>query len=77
MSNVIDFLERMGQDAKLSHASRSEMQFALQQANIVSDAHLAILNMDQHELEVIVGANSNVCCAIFPVEDDAGEDSER
>ncbi|GLQ96199.1 hypothetical protein [Dyella mobilis] len=44
MSTVVDFLEKMGSDARLRHASRDEVELALIQADIagpMSDAILA------------------------------------
>lgn len=75
MSNIIDFLERMGQDAKLRNASDAEIDKALAKAQIAPAVRAAIFNEDQQELEKLLGATTNVCCMIQPVRDydEAGE----
>lgn len=50
MSNVIDFLQRLGQDADLRHAPRTALELALAEAGI--DPALEAL---------LGGANTNVC----------------
>ncbi|HEV2681182.1 MAG TPA: hypothetical protein VGV14_11830 [Rhodanobacter sp.] len=65
MSNVIDFLEMIGQDARLRHASQDEMKLALANVQMDSDLQAAILAKDQPQLEALLGA-SNTCCVVFP-----------
>jgi len=72
MSNVIDFLEMIGQDARLRHASQDEMKFALANMQMDSDLQAAILAKDQQQLEALIGA-SNVCCVVFPGMNDEDE----
>jgi len=76
MSNVIDFLESLGQDAKLRHASRDEMERALLNAQIDPELRAAILDADQARLEALLGARANVCCMIHAPEDDEDEPAE-
>lgn len=76
MSNVIDFLERMGQDARLCRASQSEVEVALANAQIDPELQMAILAGDPLKLELLLGQN-NVCCAFFPGKDDEDEDTEE
>jgi len=65
MSNVIDFLERLGQDADLRHASGSELADALAAARIDGAVRDSILRRDESRgLEALVGAKPNVCCGI-------------
>jgi hypothetical protein len=65
MSNVIAFLERMGQDAQLRHASQNDMELELSRAQIDPELQAAILGKDQQQLEVLLG-KGNVCCMLFP-----------
>jgi len=65
MSNVIDFLEMIGQDARLCHASRDEIKLALADMQVAPNLQAAILDKDQQQLEALIGA-SNVCCMQFP-----------
>jgi hypothetical protein len=66
MSNVIEFLERMGQDARLRHASRNTVESALLSAKIDADVRTAILTDDHRQLESLLGANPKMCCLIEP-----------
>ncbi|HEX7013299.1 MAG TPA: hypothetical protein VF161_11150 [Steroidobacteraceae bacterium] len=85
MSNVIEFLERMGEDADLRYASGSELDEALQLAGVDSAARAAILAGDTRSLEALLGAAPNVCCAIEkpqpddeePEEEDEDDDEEQ
>lgn len=76
MSNVISFLERMGRDAQLRHASHDELELVLTGAGIDSELHAAILTKDQTRLEVLLGS-VNVCCMVNPVKEDEDEEGEE
>lgn len=76
MSNIIDFLEKLGQDARLRHATRSELEQALADAEIAPSEQAAIFLADQRNLESVVGARGIVCCMVAqPRFDD--EDEEK
>ena len=75
MSNVIDFLERLGQDAELRYASSDLLAEALQSAGIDPGLRAAILGNDRLKLEALVGAEPNVCCAVHR-EDEEEEEEE-
>ena len=78
MSNVIGFLEKMGQDAELRHASKNEMELALADAEINPRLQAVILSSDQAQLEALLLARTNVVCGLFPgKEDDDGEEEEE
>jgi hypothetical protein len=78
MGNVIDFLERLGSDARLRYASGAEVEQALELAQIDSAARAAILAGQRSELEALLGAQANVCCLVRPGdEDDEEEDDEE
>jgi hypothetical protein len=77
MSNVIDFFERMGQDAQLRHASQSEVELALAREQIDPELQAAILAKDRQKLEALLDGGS-VCCALFPgKEEDEDEDEDE
>ena len=61
MSNIIDFLEKMGRDAQLRHASKSEVELALANAHINPELQTAILAQDQPQLEALLRAGINCC----------------
>ena len=55
MPNVIDFLERAGQDALLRRASHVEVELALANAQIEPELRSAILDRDMSRLEALLG----------------------
>lgn len=75
MSDVIDFLERLGQDAQWRDVSQNEMEHALAQAQIDPELQVAILAKDRRKLEVLLG-QVNVCCMEGPSKNDEDEDTE-
>lgn len=78
MSNVIDFLERLGKDAQLRHASDGALEQALINAHIDPAVREAILLRDQRRLEDLLGANANVCCVIYaPMQEEGDEEQEE
>jgi hypothetical protein len=74
VSNVINFLEKIGQDAQLRHASTGEIELALNSAQIDPELRAAILSRNQKQLEVLLGARTNVVCGLAPADEDK-EDS--
>lgn len=76
MSNVIDFLERLGQDAQLRSASGDEIEAALRDAGITLDVRQAILGDDRRALEALLGADGNVCCVVFKEDEEEEEEKE-
>jgi len=70
MSSVIEFLERVGQDATLRHASHMDRRQALSEANVSLALQKALLSSDGSEaLRKLVGALPNTCCGLYPVEE--------
>ncbi len=77
MSNVIDFLERLGKDAQLSRAGDSVLEQALAEAHIDPAVREAILLRDQRRLEDLLGATTNVCCVIYaPAREDDDDEAD-
>jgi len=71
MSNVIDFLERLGQDSQLRHATGIELEQALTRAGIEPAVRTAMLGSDRGLLESLIGSTPNICCMInVPQEQD-------
>lgn len=77
MSNVIELLERFGQDADMRYASEDVIAEALGNAGIEPQLQSAILNKDQSALEALLGADTNVCCMIHTPDDDEEEEDEE
>ena len=76
MSNVIDLLERMGQDAGLRHASLSQLELMLEAKKVEPELRAAILDKDQARLKALLG-QTNVCCLLLPSKEDEDDDSEE
>jgi hypothetical protein len=75
MSKVIDFLEKVGRDGKLRHASTEDMEGALEVAQIAPQLAAAILAKDSALIESLLGDNK-VYCALMPGKQDE-EEEER
>jgi hypothetical protein len=78
VSNVIDFLQRLGQDADLRHAPRTALELALAEADIDPALREALIGADQRKLESLLGADTNVCAMVSPgkKEEDEEEDED-
>jgi hypothetical protein len=77
VSEVIDFLELLGSDARLRHASNEEVKQALAKAGIAEPARATILEGDRLSLEFLLGAKANVFCGVVaPGEPDEEQDDE-
>lgn len=67
MSNIIDLLENIGQDAALRYASNGEMRRMLADSPLDAEVCDAVLAKDQQRLTALVGAQ-NVCCYLIPAQ---------
>lgn len=77
MSNVIDFLVRLGADSSLRHADTARIAQELAQSALDPELQAAILAGDQQRLERVLGARTNVICGLSPAEpDDAPEPAD-
>ena len=65
MADTIDFLERLGQDARLRHATDDEIRAALADAGIDPAVGEAVVTGDQRALATGLAARTNVCCLIW------------
>jgi hypothetical protein len=74
MSNVIDFLERMGQDAELRYGSCAKVAMALGSEDIEPALQELILAGDDAKLAEALGQGT-MCCLLLPVKE--GEESEE
>lgn len=64
MSNVVEFLEKWGRDARLRYATGAEVVRTLAGTQIDPFVRKAIVGGDRRHLEFLVGAQPNVCCMI-------------
>ena len=70
MTNVLDFLERMGGDSALRGATGEDLARALSDAGIDGTARQALLSADRAELESLLGASANVFASLHLPGDD-------
>jgi hypothetical protein len=70
MADVIEFLERMGRDAQLRHASEAVLDQAMRDARMSPGVRAVLLRGDRAEIEAIAGAESNVCCTVHAPDPD-------
>ncbi len=77
MSNVLQFLEAMGQSAALSRLSPD--QYAAMVASLESDEpiHRALMARDPAALGEALGGRHTMVCAIFAPDDDVPDDDRR
>jgi hypothetical protein len=75
MSNIIDFLERMGRDAQLRHASQNEVELALASEQVDLELQAAILAKNPSQLGVLLGQGV-FCCMQEPGKEDEDEDDD-
>ena len=72
MSDVIDFMERMGGDAQLSQASTDELAAALADSEITPEQGAALLARDAQWLGKLLGTKP-ICVLISPPGPGPGE----
>lgn len=76
MSAVIEFLERLGSDAGLRHATNEEVEQALAEAGIEDPARATILRGDRPTLESLLDAKPNVFCGIVAPGEEKEDDGD-
>jgi hypothetical protein len=77
MSNVVEFLERIGQDSSLRDVARVDLKQALNDAEIDPAVQTAIINGDGKRLEELLSAKSNVCAIVFTTQEDDDDNSRQ
>jgi len=77
MTDVIEFLERMGRDAQLRHASEAVLEEAMRDAHLSAPARAALMGGDRAALKAVIGAHDNVCCMVnVPLPEGDDEESD-
>lgn len=61
MSNIVDFLENVGQNASLRYASSNEMQRALASSPLDQDAVDAVLAQDLQKISSLLKTENIYC----------------
>lgn len=62
MSNIIGFMEQVGRNAVLRHASREQLLRAMQQEEIELSGQTALLQPQRSALNAILGARDTMYC---------------
>ena len=75
MSNVIRFLESVGQDAALRHAIGEHLQDVAECLQLEPQARAAVLSTDKVLISTLTHAMPVICCGIMPGKDDDDDDS--
>lgn len=76
MSDVIEFLERMGHDAQLSRATKDSLDFSLMLAGLDPALQATICGGDRVKLGAFMGA-APACGFLAPGEEQDEDDSEE
>jgi hypothetical protein len=72
--NIIEILEKLGQDAQLRHAPAADLAHALIEAGADETVRAALMGEDRRRLESLLEARHNVCCMIaHPLREDDDE----
>ena len=82
MSNVVDFLQRAGEDSQLRYAGCGGLEQALAQTNIAAPLREALLKGDSAGLAALLGSRMDMCGIIYAPQDqepdeDSGEEKEQ
>ena len=70
MSQLISFLESLGQDARLAKLSGEEYTAAVDSLGLDDQARNALLTRDAGALNDLLGGRPTMICALFPADDD-------
>ncbi|GGA44932.1 hypothetical protein [Dyella nitratireducens] len=76
MSNVIQFLEKVGNAAQWDDVTEGKLELALAEADIEGPFRSAILNKDVAQLQVLLQQKEPVCFVI-PGEEEEEEEGEE
>ena len=77
MTNVIAFLEAMGQDASLHGTGRSDLAAALDAAAIGPEPKALILAGETKALSTLLGAEPIICCFLAPEKKEEDDKEEQ
>jgi hypothetical protein len=78
MTDAIEFLEQLGRNAGLRHASATELERVLVASGFEPSLRSALLADDAMRLGELLGAQPSVCCLIEkPDQEDDDEEEEE
>lgn len=77
MSGIIGFLERMGRDSQLRHATAEELARALNEAGIEETTSRSLLCGDVAMLQSTLEVDRTLCCLVYSPREDEEEEVEE
>lgn len=77
MSNVIEFLERLGADASMASLDGQAYEAAVGSVDAADAARDALLARDAGTLGELLGGRPKMVCMLFPADDDQKKDDEQ
>jgi hypothetical protein len=76
VSNVVDLLEKIGQNSRLKSLRGEQLARELSLAGLAPAVQAALVEERSRRLEELLGATSNVCCLIHAPQDQEPERDE-
>jgi hypothetical protein len=77
MTDAIDFLEQLGRNARLRHASATDLERMLAASGFEPSLRSALLADDAVRLGELLGAQPSVCCLIEKPDHEDDDDEEE
>jgi hypothetical protein len=77
VSNVVDFLQRAGEDSQLRYAGCGGLEQALAQTNIAPALREALLKGDATRLAMLLDSQQDMCGYIFAPQDEDEKEPEE
>jgi hypothetical protein len=77
MTDAIDFLEQLGRNARLRHASATDLERMLAASGFEPSLRSALLADDAVRLGELLGAQPSVCCLIEKPDQEDDDDEEE
>jgi hypothetical protein len=77
MTDAIDFLEQLGQNARLRHASATDLERMLAASGFEPSLRSALLADDAVRLGELLGAQPNICCLVEKPDQEDDEEEEE
>jgi len=65
-NNMIGFLENVGRDAALRHASREQLLLAMQDGQLAPAQRTAVLSNSRAAIDALLGTDDTLYCSNFP-----------
>ena len=77
MTDAIDFLEQLGRNARLRHASATDLERMLAASGFEPSLRSALLSDDALRLGELLGAQPNICCLVEKPDQEDDEEEEE